>query len=407
MEQLQANLRYLCDESRMLTGITAAYGTATQSESILYGRAQEVRLTEDGAFVPCVRPLLPDALYDLASLTKLFTCVMAMQLVESGRLSLEETVGAIDSRFRNLHDVSVLDVLSFRASLRTPGRIDEAPDREEGLARLFGAERVEPPRIRLYSDINAMVMKYVIEQKTGMPFGNALRQFIFSPIGLTDTYAHVPQHMKDRCVCYSYEHRIAGDAFRRRTDPLPGQPHDPKALLLSGDGQDLCGHAGLFSTRADMIRFAQALLSGELLRPASLSAMGRNYTGIDYGDGTHRQYLGLLCFAKHPNQTLSEVPEWMTPGSFGVSGFTGNHLSIDPYAQHFVLFLGNRCHDRVSNIQLPEGRSYTDYGLAENGTGRVLWPDGRSISSSARYVYFKDERLNNPIARRMQSLGWA
>jgi len=37
----------------------------------------------------------------------------------------------------------------------------------------------------------------------------------------------------------------------------------------------------------------------------------------------------------------------------------------------------------------------------------VAWPNGRQIPSSARYVYFKDERLNNPVYERMKTLGWA
>lgn len=96
----------------------------------------------------------------------------------------------------------------------------------------------------------------------------------------------------------------------------------------------------------------------------------------------------------------------MTPGSFGISGFTGNHLSIDPNRRCFVLFLGNRCHGRVSNIQMDEGKTLSDYGLSADGTGLLPWPDGRKVPSSARYVYFKDALLNNPIHSRMQSLGW-
>ena len=407
MKQLQENLRFLCDETRMLTGISVAYGTAKECETLLYGRARETQMTPDGTFLPCIRPLTEDSLFDLASLTKLFTCVLSMQLIERRQLSFDESIGSIDKRFIHLQNVSVHDVMSFRASLQTAGRIDDAPSRDEGLRRLFMTSAVEPPRIRLYSDINAMVMKYVIEQKTNMPFADALNTYIFTPLGMNDTYARVREHILNRCVCYSYEHRIFKDTFRFRSTPALGQPHDPKALLLSDNGKDLCGHAGLFSTRTDMVRFAQALIGGELLRPSSLSAIGTNYTGMDYGDGTHRQYLGLLCFTKHPNQTLSEVPAWMTPGSFGISGFTGNHLSIDPNTQHFVLFLGNRCHNRVSNIQLLPDQSLADHGLALDGTGCVIWPNSRRIPSSARYVYFKDELLNAPIHRRMQTLGWA
>ena len=151
MQALLKNMRYLCDDAQMLAGICAAYGTADQSECACYGRAQEVQLT-NGSFVPCERPLTPQNICDLASLTKLIVSVMTMRLVELGMLSLEETVGAIDPRFVHLKDVSVFDVLCYRVCLQTPGRIDDAPTREEGLLRLFDVRTAPLPPVRIYSD---------------------------------------------------------------------------------------------------------------------------------------------------------------------------------------------------------------------------------------------------------------
>ncbi len=405
MQTLLRNMRFLCDETRMLTGVSVAYGTPDQSESARYGRAQEAVL-EDGAFVPRVRPLEPDSIYDLASLTKLFAAVLCMMLVEEGKLALDEPVTAVDPRFVHLSGVTVADVLGFTVSLQTPGRIDTAPTREEAFARLFAVTPCELPPVRVYSDINAMVVKYVIEARAGMPLAEALQTRILDPLGMRETFAVVPDALKNRCVCYNYEHRIAKDQYILRTDTPLGAPHDPKSLMLSDGGRDLCGHAGLFSTQADMIRFAQALLRGKVISRDSLLAIGTNRTGRPNADGTHRQYLGYLCFTKHPNQHLSEVPPWMSERSIGLSGFTGNHLSLEPNLGRFVLFLGNRCHMRVSNIQPPDGGSLTDYGLDARGVGIVAWPDGRQVPSSAKYVYFKDEMLHAPIERRMRELGW-
>lgn len=404
MDKLEQNMRFLCDETRMLTGITVAYGGVHTSAWAQYGRAQEVMLTGHG-FAPCVRPIAPDTLYDLASLTKLFTCVMTMLLVRAGRLSLEERVAEIDPRFVHLSDVRVGDVLGFTVSLQTPGRIDDAPTREEGLARLFAVSVCPTPAVRVYSDINAMVIKYMIEAKTGMAFGDALKKYIFSPIGLTETTSVVPAAQAGRCMCYDYEHRIVRGQYQLRTDTPLGAPHDPKALRLSDGGRDLCGHAGLFSTRQDMVRLCSALLGGELLPRDMLRAIGTNRTGKPHGDGTYRQYLGYLCFSKHPLQRLSEVPAWMGHHAVGLSGFTGNHLSIDPDAGRFVLFLGNRCHNRVSHITPRDGQTLSDFGLDERGVGLIRWEDGTSIPSSAKYVYFKDEMLHAPIAGRLQSMG--
>lgn len=404
-KSLSENLRWLCDEARMLTGMSVAYGTPSEAETALYGRAQEAEC-ESGALSPRVRPLAADSLFDLASLTKLFVSVCAMRLIELGKLSLSERVGEIDRRFAHLREAAVGDVLGFTVSLQTDGRVDAAPDREEGLRRLFATHPVEAPAVRVYSDVNAMVVKYVIEAKAGMPLSDALRAFVFTPAGLADTFAVVPPEARNRCVCYGGEHRVEGERHILRADVPLGAPHDPKALLLSQGGRDLCGHAGLFSTRADMTRFSQALLSGAVISPASLAQIGKNRTGFPYGDGTHRQYLGYLCFAKHPDQHFSEVPAWMGEGSIGLSGFTGNHLSLNVEKKRFVLFLGNRCHMRVSRVVPPPGKTLADYGLDARGVGLVPWPDGRLVPSSAQYVYFKDERLHAPIERRMRALGW-
>ena len=100
------------------------------------------------------------------------------------------------------------------------------------------------------------------------------------------------------------------------------------------------------------------------------------------------------------------MPAYTSAHAFGLSGFTGNHLIIDAEQGVFSLFLGNRCHARVSHITPPEGKALTDYGLDERGVGRIVWPDGHTAPSSAKYVYFKDACLHVPIAARMRALGW-
>ena len=193
--QIEENLRFLCDESRMLCGMTAAWGTGRESEWAQYGRAQELAAP---GFTPAERPLVPDSLYDLASLTKLFTAVAAQCLVQAGKLSLDEYAGVIDPRFVHLKQVTVFDILSFRVSLQSPGRIDDAPTREEGLRRLFAVSVCPTPAVRVYSDINAMVIKYMIEAKTGLPFYDALNRLILAPCGMTETFSVVPKDLLPR-----------------------------------------------------------------------------------------------------------------------------------------------------------------------------------------------------------------
>ena len=162
----------------------------------------------------------------------------------------------------------------------------------------------------------------------------------------------------------------------------------------------------MFSSRRDMIRFAQAILRGELLSREELLSIATNYTGRNNGDGTWRQYLGFQCFTKHPYQHLSEVPEWMQERSIGLSGFTGHHLSVDVQTGTFAVFLGSRVMNRLT-VLIPEaGRSITDYGLNPDGTGQVLWPDGRLVWSSVDYVHQKDAHLHRAVADTLGLPDW-
>ena len=143
-EQLLDSMDYLVHGNRMLAGLGVCYGTARDSRHALCGNAQEVLLGPDG-FAPAARPLTGRTLYDLASLTKLFTCLCVLRLREDGRLSLDARFGEADPRFPGLRDVTVGDVLSFRTYLRSPSRVDEAANRTEALARVFAIAPAAPP----------------------------------------------------------------------------------------------------------------------------------------------------------------------------------------------------------------------------------------------------------------------
>ncbi len=404
-QPLQDSMSTLVERMNMLTGVAVAYGTKDDFRKAWVGNIQEVTWV-DGASMSCIRPIQEDTLYDLASLTKLFTLVSVMQLLARGRLSLSDTVGKIDPRFPYLKQANIRDVLCYEAVLKTPQRIDEQPDREAALKQVFATEVSPVEPARLYSDMNALVLKYVVEAAGGLPFFDYIRQNILLPAGMTETFAQIPPERLCDCACYNYEYRILGDRYILRMDAPAGTPHDPKAQTLSDGGRDLCGHAGLFSTLPDMVKLCQALLAQKLMPMDILREIGVNRTGNIGADGNYRQYLGYLCFVKSPVQRFSEVPRWMSDQAFGLSGFTGNHIAIDPEAGIFDLFLGNRCHDRVSVIQPPEGSNIAMYGLSPDGVGIVDWVDGRKVRSSYLYIHQKDDKLHGPIRDHLQELGW-
>ena len=193
-----------------------------------------------------------------------------------------------------------------------------------------------------------------------------------------------------------------------RTGDAPGIPHDPKAAVIQAGTEDLCGHAGLFSTAADMTRFCRAVLEEKIVSGTSLREMAVNRTGRLKPDGTHTQYLGCQCYVRHPNQYYSEIPRYMGRRAFGNAGFTGNHLSVDPEHGSFVLFLGNRVKGRLTMLIPEEGKDFTDYGLNPDGSGVITWKDGTRVPSSVNYVHQKDEHLHSVVAKvlDLEEIDW-
>ncbi len=280
--------------------------------------------------------------------------------------------------------------MSFQKAVSTDARVDTQDSSEAALSQLFHAKPSPRPERRYYTDMGAMILKYVIESASEQDYFSYLRDHILSPLGMTHTFASVPAALRSKTVCYNFERRILPDGRKvLDTDCPVGTVHDPKARVISRDGSDLCGHAGLFSTIGDMTQLAQGLLNGCILSRPLLAEIGKNRTGYLLPDGTYTHYLGYLCYAKHPIQTYSEVPQCFTEGTIALNGFTGNHFSVDPNQNMFMIHLSNRIHNRVT---VATGRPDPNNHLES-----VVWDDGKEYPVSQNYVYYKDKHLKNPI----------
>ena len=384
-EELLKGIRFFTRETEILSALSVACGKEGRTERAEDGDCRE------------------NSIFDLASVTKLFTGLGMMRLKEDGLLDFSRPVSAYDPRFTKLGGVTVGDLAGFAVTVRTPERLDACPDRESALRALLASEPGERPEgRRVYSDIPAMILKYVIEKAAGAPFYEYIREIILEPAGMTETWAKVPEGRIADCQDYGREHRIEGKRRILRTDRRPGVPHDPKAAVLQGDTGDLCGHAGLFSTTADMVRFCRAVLAEKIVSGASLREMAVNRTGRELPGGGYTQFLGYQCYVRHPQQYWSEIPEYMGSRAFGIGGFTGNHVSVDPERGLFTVMLGNRVRNRLTVLVPEEGKTLADYGLKEDGSGYFRWDDGELIPSSVKYVHQKDAHMHSAV---MAALG--
>ena len=382
-ETLLEGIRFFTRETKILSGLAVACGAGNRTETALDGEVSA------------------RSVFDLASVTKLFTGLCAMKLKEEGLLDFSRPVAFYDPRFTGLRAWTVWDLMCFGGTFRTAGRVDGCPDRERALAALFAAEGTAREEPRAYSDIPAMILKYVLEAAGGMPLAECVRKTVLEPAGMTETWAKVRAERIADCQHYDREHRIENGKYILREGLRRGVPHDPKAVVLQGDSGDLCGHAGLFSTMPDMIRFCRAVLAGKIVSRESLREMAVNRTGRKRPDGTYTQYLGIQCYVRHPEQYHSEIPVYMDRNAFGIGGFTGNHVSMDPPRGLFTIFLGNRVKNRLTVLIPEEGKDLTDYGLNANGSGTFRWPDGEVIPSSVKYVHQKDATLHKAVAETL------
>ena len=183
---------------KMTPGVVISYGTNDYKETIVVGNREEVKLI-DNKLVPSVSKMQEDTIFDLASITKLYTSISILKLVEKGLISLDDKITKYLPNFKNLKEVTIFDLLSFKVPLKTSKRIDLAKDYKEAFSVL---EDIEIGYLDTYSnpytDMGAIILKYVIESVTGMSYYDFLDQEILKPYGLTDTYVLVPNYKLNR-----------------------------------------------------------------------------------------------------------------------------------------------------------------------------------------------------------------
>ncbi|HJV26755.1 MAG TPA: exo-beta-N-acetylmuramidase NamZ domain-containing protein [Aromatoleum sp.] len=289
-------------------------------ERVLYRGAFGDRLRE-----PMRAPMTEDTIFDLASLTKpVATATAVMQLVEQGRLELDAPAARYWPEFAAVGKgaITLRQLLMHRSGLRADLDLRPPWSGRDAARRLMLAEKpVAAPGARhLYSDINFEVLGEIVERVSGLPLDVYCRKHIFAPLGMADT-AFAPV---DRA-------RVAPTE-----GPSAGVVHDPTAARMGG----IAGHAGVFSTAADLARFARMMLAGgvldgvRVLRPESVEAM----TQPQSQDLEHPRGLGWGLVAPFAANRLALPPL----GAYGHTGFTGTAMWIDPVSGIYVIVLSSR-----------------------------------------------------------------
>ncbi len=295
------------------------------------------------ALEPQLEPMTLDTIFDLASLTKVVACTPAMMLlIERGQVKLDDPVCKFIPEFSGggKEKVTVRQLMTHTSGLR-PDVSTRPPWKGYDTAiQLACAEKLRtPPGTAFrYSDINFFLLGDIVRRVSGMGLETFVEQEIYRPLKMKDTGFLPP---KSKLARIAPTQRIG-------TNWLRGVVHDPTSRYMGG----VAGHAGVFSTAADLARYARMLLNGgeldgvRLFKPETVQLMtsvqtppsvpARRGLGWDIDSGYSR-----------PRGELFPL------GSYGHTGFTGTCLWIDPFSRTFYIFLSNRVHPNGKGNILP------------------------------------------------------
>ncbi|MBW8820800.1 MAG: beta-lactamase family protein [Streptomyces sp.] len=251
-------------------------------------------------------PVRVDTPFDLASLTKLFTAVAAVQQIERGTLGIDARVGAYlpDFTAAATHSVTVRELLTHTSGLRPELPLHDCDSDEERLNLLRAEPPVGVPGTYTYSDLNPLLLQHVLERITGRPLDVLVHEGITRPLGMTSTrFGPCPG-----AAATEDQRRPWAKADRGM---LRGLVHDENAWSL-----------------------CRTLLAGGAYGPARI--LGPDFVELLLTPPG-------LGFAIDQKWFMGELAG---RGAAGHTGFTGTSLVLDPATDTFVVLLANTVHPR-------------------------------------------------------------
>lgn len=335
-----------------------------------FGHAQ--RNDYDGRPVAAPRPMRTSTMFDLASVTKVMATTFAvMILADRGQLEVDAPVSRYLTDFRGPH----LDSITVRHLLtHSSGLVQWQPLYYDAANKAQTYARIRDMPLgwgvgegRHYSDLGFMLLGYIVETIAGVPLDRFVEREVYEPLGLrTTTFRPKARGFTDFAVTEAgngYERHMVYDpdfGYDYAGDPtgwdgwrryvLDGEVNDGNAWHANGG---VAGHAGLFSTAADL----RILL--DLLNDRGMHG-GRRYIRAETIDrfltrDAFQHYLGWM------------YPRGLPEGSFAHNGFTGTYVVGIPKHRLSIVLLTNR-----QNIGTDARGFFPDIGPLQQAVVRAI-----------------------------------
>lgn len=312
------------------------------------------------------KPMPLNAIFGLASMTKIMAAAGALALTQEGRLPLYSPLAGYLPGFAGMKvavtkpdgtldyepqkkPITIQDLLRHTSGLTYPGRPDTGGavsnlyPTGEAMSKMSSAEYIaavtklplvyQPGTVFEYSQ-SFDVLGAVVEKVTSKTLGGHLSDVLWKPLNMKDTTFHVPDDKRDRVA----------QAFRN--NPLDGKPQ--RILSTETDAKFECGGACSLGTVGDYLRFGQMLLNGgeldgqRVLSPQMVQLMTSNHLSRDIANRVanvepHRAGYGFgLGVAVRVEPGLAAVPG--NVGEYSWNGAYGTGFFADPQARLLVVF---------------------------------------------------------------------
>ena len=213
----------------------------------------------------------PETIFDIGSITKVFTAVAVMQLEEKGKLKTSDPITKYFPEVpADKSGISLHHLLTHTSGLEHEDFYDESPeavrarlrDKDKFIHRILSFPLAfKPGEKRLYSNSGFSFLAAIVEQLSGKSYEEYLRDNIFKPAGMTNTGYTFPNWNRRR-VAHGYNDGLTDFGF-------------PWTTQWSGRiiPWDLLGNGGLLSNVDDMYKFAIALAGQKLLSDSTTNKM--------------------------------------------------------------------------------------------------------------------------------------
>ncbi|MEU4555045.1 serine hydrolase domain-containing protein [Micromonospora violae] len=296
-------------------------------------------------------PMRPDSIFDLASVTKVYTAILLLQQVDKGRVDLAAPVRDYLPAFTGTgkQQVTVEMLLTHTSGLPVGAKVTGLPDNAARWNAVLTTPLVSgavPGATFRYSSVGLMVAGKIVEKVTGQRLDQALRTNLTNPLGLRDTGFNPASWMSTTAKTG----RLVATDARSSRGLLRGTVHDDVANHLGG----IAGHAGIFASATDLAAIGQLLLNEgahqgkQLLAAATVRRMLRNHNAgkpaIDpeRPNRTSAHGLGVVL-----NQSWF-MGKLASARTFGHTGFAGPSLLVAPDRKLVLALLTNRAHPNWS-----------------------------------------------------------